>query len=117
MSYSSQTRKLCRNRYDNLPLLPNHGIAVNDFAPIRPDMTSSQINDANWKTLEDMYSPSPECNMRPVNSNEAKRKLEREKYASTRGGYKYRNKRKTHTRKTHTRKRKRRKSIKRKRKN
>ena len=126
MRYSRQTQKLCRPRYlssyDNLPYLPDNGIAVNDFAPIRPDMTSSQINDANWKTLEDMYSPSPECNMRPVNSNEAKRKLERVKCASTRGGYKYRNKRKTHTRKTHTRKthtrkRKRRKSIKRKRKN
>ena len=112
--------------YDNVPFVPERVIAVSDSVPFSQEMTIPQINYANQNTLyqqQQQYNPSlQQYIMRPVNSNEAKRKLEREKYASTRGGYKYRNKRKTHTRKTHTRtthtrKRKRRKSIKRKRKN
>ena len=95
--------------YDNVPLLPERVIAVSDYVPWSQAMTIPQINCAN----QQQYNPlRQQYIMRPVNSNEAKRKEQLVKCASTRGGYKYRNERKKHTRK-HTR----RKSIKRKRKN
>ena len=102
--------------YDNVPFVPERVIAVSDSVPFSQEMTIPQINYANQNTLyqqQQQYNPSlQQYIMRPVNSNEAKRKEQREKCASTHGGYKYRNERKKHTRK-HTR----RKSIKRKRKN
>jgi hypothetical protein len=105
------------NPYDNVPLLPERVIAVSDYVPLLQAMTIPQINCANQNTLyqqqQQQYNHSrQQYIMRPVNSNEAKRKEQLVKCASTHGGYKYRNKRKKHTRK-HTR----RKSIKRKRKN
>jgi len=102
--------------YDNVPFVPERVIAVSDYVPWSQAMTIPQINCANQNTLyqqQQQYNPSrQQYIMRPVNSNEAKRKEQLVKCESTRGGYKYRNERKKHTRK-HTR----RKSIKRKRKN
>ena len=113
------SRSRHQSRCLNVPFVPERVIAVSDSVPFLQEMTIQQINYANQNTLyqqqqqQQQYNPSrQQYIMRPVNSNEAKRKEQREKCASIRGGFKYRNKRKKHTRK-HTR----RKSIKRKRKN